>query len=67
MIQYGAGLRGTRAYWLAWQHELLDMIRIQGSPYLFFTLSAANLQWDDLHWHMLSEVPPAKDSTGKRQ
>ena len=67
MMRYGAGLRGTRAYWLARRRELLDMIRIRGSPHLFFTLSAADLQWADLHRHMPMEVPEADDPTGKRQ
>ena len=67
MIRYGAGLRGTRAYWLARRHELLDMIHILGSPHLFFTLSAADLQWEDLHRHMPTEVPADDDPTGKHQ
>ena len=67
MMRYGAGLRGTRAYWLARRRELLDMIRIRGSPHLFFTLSAADLQWDDLHQHMPMEVPHTEDPTGRRQ
>ena len=49
MIHYGAKLQGTRAYWLACCHELMDMIRKKGSPCVFFTLSAADLQWPDLH------------------
>jgi hypothetical protein len=67
MIRYGAGLRGTRAYWFARRRELLDMIRIRGSPQLFFTLSAVDPQWEDLHHHMPMEVPKAEDPTGKRQ
>ncbi|TFK89923.1 hypothetical protein K466DRAFT_584175 [Polyporus arcularius HHB13444] len=34
MIRYGMSLRGTRAYWLARRAELVDMIRVQGSPHL---------------------------------
>ncbi|KDR78546.1 hypothetical protein GALMADRAFT_243965 [Galerina marginata CBS 339.88] len=45
MILHGAKLRGTRAHWLARRHELMDMIRKKGSPHVFFTLSAADLQW----------------------
>ncbi|KAJ6469348.1 hypothetical protein C8R45DRAFT_1105214 [Mycena sanguinolenta] len=33
------------------------MIRIKGAPHVFFTLSAADLEWLDLHHHMLQEVP----------
>ncbi|KAJ3505917.1 hypothetical protein NLJ89_g7163 [Agrocybe chaxingu] len=52
MVRYGANLWGTRAFWLSRRHELLDMIRVKNSPHLFFTLSAADLQWPDLHKHM---------------
>ena len=52
MMHYGAKIWGTRAYWLACWHGLLDMIRVKGCPHLFFMLSAADLQWPDLHWHM---------------
>ncbi|KAF7293451.1 ATP-dependent DNA helicase [Mycena indigotica] len=57
MIRYGAKLRGTRAYWHARRNELTDMIRVKGSPHFFFTLSAADLQWPDLHQHMPPELP----------
>lgn len=45
------------------------MINIHGTPHLFFTLSAADLQWPDLHRHMPSEieVPPGNESAAKRQ
>lgn len=68
MIRYGAKLRGTRAYWLARRHELMDMIRVQGTPHLFFTLSAADLQWPDLHRHMPDNThPPPEDERAARQ
>ena len=56
MMRYGAKIRGTRAYWLARRHELMDMIRTGKSPHAFFTLSAADLQWPDLHQHMPKTV-----------
>lgn len=49
MIRYGANLRGTRAYWTARRHELMDFIQKKGTPEMFWTLSAADLQWPDLH------------------
>jgi hypothetical protein len=69
MIRYGAKLRGTRAYWHARRNELIDMIRVKGSPHLFFTLSAADLQWPDLHRFMPSEipVPEGDNATARRQ
>ena len=47
-MRYGAKLRGTR---VARRLELMDMIRAGTSPHAFFTLSAADLQWPDLHRH----------------
>lgn len=69
MICYGNDLRGTRAYWLARRAELVDMIRMQGAPHIFFTLSAADLQWPDLHRHMPNEtdVPADDDRAARRQ
>lgn len=61
MIRYGQHLRGTRAYWLARQHEVMDMTRDLNSPHLFFTLSAADLQWADLHKHMPQMGEPTND------
>jgi len=68
MMRYGAKLRGTRAYWLARRHELMDMIRTGTSPHAFFTLSAADLQWPDLHRHMPKTVEePTNDPRVARQ
>jgi len=46
---FGSSLRGTRAYWTKCQYELMDMITQLGCPYLFFTLSAADTKWPELH------------------
>jgi ATP-dependent DNA helicase PIF1 len=69
MMRYGSSLRGTRAYWLQRRQELTDMIRQGKTPHLFFTLSAADLQWADLHRHMPSEVEvtAGDDAAAKRQ
>lgn len=56
MMRYATSLRGTRAFWLARRKELMDMITVKKSPHLFFTLSAADLQWPDLHKHMPDET-----------
>lgn len=47
----------------------MDKIQILGSPSVFFTLSAADLQWPDLHNHMPEEilVPPGDDQAARRQ
>lgn len=69
MIKFGGALRGTRAYWLARRYELLDAIQVMGCPSAFITLSAADLQWTDLHGHMPSEipVPPGDDRAARQQ
>ncbi|KAF9489761.1 hypothetical protein BDN71DRAFT_1511858 [Pleurotus eryngii] len=69
MLCYGAKLWGTQAFWLAQHWELMGKIQVLGSLSVFFTLSAADLQWPDLHKHMPEEIPvPAgDDQAGRRQ
>lgn len=57
----GVNLRGTRPYWLARRRELIAMIKDCGCPHLFFTFSAADVQWPDLHRHM--PHPVSSDAT----
>ena len=45
-------LRGTRPYWQARRRELLAMIKDLKCPHVFFTASAADVQWKDLHRFM---------------
>lgn len=47
-----AQLRGTRPYWGKKRSELEAMIHNLSSPHLFFTFSAADIQWHDLQRHM---------------
>jgi hypothetical protein len=42
-------LRGTPMYWRTAGGKLFAMIRVLGSPSLFYTATAADLQWRDLH------------------
>jgi hypothetical protein len=49
LMRFGSSLRGTRAYWTKCRTELTDMITQLGCPTLFFTLSAADTKWPDLH------------------
>jgi len=48
----GRKLRGTRPYWTQKRSDLEAMVRNLGCPNLFFTFSAADNQWADLHRHM---------------
>jgi len=47
-------LPGTRPYWSDASQKLKAQIRDPNckSPRLFFTVSAADIQWPDLHQHM---------------
>jgi ATP-dependent DNA helicase PIF1 len=50
IMRYGEGLRGTRQFWMARRQELSDMIKQIGHQGLiFFTFSAADLHWPELH------------------
>lgn len=50
IMRYGDGLRGTCQYWIRCRGELLDMIKQIGSQgIIFFTFSAANMHWPELH------------------
>ena len=53
-----ATLTGTPPYWGARSRELSAMIRQIGTPHAFVTHSAADIQWPDLHVHMLSHPDP---------
>src|SRR2546421_4217384 len=50
VLRYGEGLRSTRQYWMRRRAELLDLIKQIGSQgMVFFTFSAADMHWPDLH------------------
>jgi len=54
-MRFDQGLRGSRQFWNARCYELLDMIKQIGSQGLvFFTFSAADLHWPELHKLILS-------------
>jgi ATP-dependent DNA helicase PIF1 len=48
----GANLVGTRPFWASMCRELDAMVRNLDCPHLFFTFSAADIQWLDLHVQM---------------
>ena len=50
IMRYGEGLRGSRQFWMARRYELTDMIKQIGHQGLiFFTFSAADFHWPELH------------------
>ncbi|XP_057825708.1 uncharacterized protein LOC131037537 [Cryptomeria japonica] len=57
LMQFGTTLRGTRSYWTKCRAELTDMLHQIGTPTIFFTLSAIDLYWPDLHALMPSITP----------
>ena len=61
VARFGSSLRGTRSYWNKNRVELTNMINQQGTPTFFFTLSAADTKWPDLHALMPGKAP--NDST----
>jgi hypothetical protein len=63
LMHFGSSLGGTRAYWTKCHTELTHMITQLGCPTLFFTLSAANKKWPDLH----NVMPRNENSHGLNQ
>ena len=57
IMRFGSSLRGTQSYWNKCRGELGDMITQLGTPTLFFTLSAADTKWHDLH-QLMPGIPP---------
>ena len=48
VLHYAASLRGTRQYWFKQRSHLISMVDTLGLPTIFFTHSAADLQWPEL-------------------
>ena len=66
IMRYGEGLRGTRQFWMARRQELTDMIKQIGHQGLiFFTFSAADLHWPELHQLMPSDDQGKEDGSAK--
>ena len=63
-------LPGTRPYWSDASRKLKAQIRDPNckSPHLFFTVSAADIQWPDLHQHMPAHpgAPPENEQEAYR-
>src|SRR5581483_395220 len=64
IMRYGEGLRGTRQFWMVRQNELMDMVKQIGHQGLiFFTLSAADLRWPELHKLMVNNDQGERDGS----
>ena len=62
VARFGSSLCGTCLYWNKSRAELTNIINQQGTPMFFFTLSATDTKWTDLHALM-----PAKSPKGSAQ
>jgi ATP-dependent DNA helicase PIF1 len=65
----GAVLPGTRPYWSAASRKLKAQIRDPNckSPHLFFTVSAADIHWPDLHQHMPVHPGPPPENENEQE
>jgi len=52
IVRHARKIKGTRPYWRQMRNELTAYAENIDKGSLFFTLSAADLQWYDLHAHM---------------
>lgn len=62
VMHYAASLRGTKQYWFKQRSRLMSMVDILGLPTIFFTHSAADLQWPELA-HLLTPDDPNSRSS----
>ena len=69
LMPFGTTLRGTRSYWTKSHAELIDLLLQIGCPTIFFTLSATNMYWPNLHALMLGTMPtnPCEAQNWRRQ
>ena len=60
-------IKGTPAYWRKFLHEVMTMVKQLGIPTFFFTLSSADLRWNELIYIIsnLSEINISEDEINK--
>ena len=49
VLRFASSLRGTKQYWMQHRTRLISMVDTLGMPTIFFTHSAADLHWPELH------------------
>ena len=57
LMRFGTTLRGTRSYWAKSHVELTNLLHQIGFPTIFFTLSATDMYWPNLHALMPRTMP----------
>ena len=66
MSRYVANILGSNAYWRKQKDDLKTLISKKGAGTIFFTFSAADLHWKELH-QMLYENPTQLSSQERRK
>ena len=64
VLHYGINLCGTKQYWYKQRSILIAMVDTLGLPTIFFTHSAADLQWPELA-NLICSDPASKVSRVK--
>ena len=65
VLHYAASLQGTRQYWFKQRSRLIAMVDTLGLPTVFFTHSAADLQWPELARLICPDDPDSSSSRSK--
>ena len=65
VVHYASSLRGTKQYWYRQRSRLLAMVDTLRLPTIFFTHSAADLQWPELARLICPEDPNSRSSRAK--
>ena len=60
VMRFAKSLRGTSPYWFRQRSQLIAMVNTLGLPTVFFTHSAADLQWPELARLICPEDPDNK-------
>ena len=65
VLHFGTSLRGTGPYWFKQRSRLIAMVNTLGLPTVFFTHSAADLQWSELAHRIFPQDPDKRTSHTK--
>ena len=65
VLHYASSLRGTKQYWQRQRSRLLSMVDTLGLPTIFFTHSAADLQWPELAKLICPDNPDSRTARAK--
>ena len=65
VLHYATSLRGTKQYWFKQRSRLIAMVDTLGLPTIFFTHSAADLQWPELARLICPDDPDSSSARSK--